>query len=104
MKSQSQTVLGRIPENGFLRLSQLVPHIIPVSKPTWWRWVREGKAPKPTRLGSRTTAWSCSSIRKFLADQSPEEYTPIPNFNGKEGLKKKRKSLDSVSPSIPESV
>ena len=30
--------------------------IIGISEPTWWRWVREGTAPKPVKLG-RGSRW-----------------------------------------------
>lgn len=36
--------------------------IIPVSKSTWWKWLREGKAPQPIRLGTRCTFWKYSDV------------------------------------------
>jgi len=36
--------------------------IIPVSKSTWWKWIREGKAPQPIRLGTRCTFWRQSDV------------------------------------------
>lgn len=46
----------------FLRLRQIVgtreaPGPIPVSRSTWWAGVRDGRFPKPIKLGPRTTAW-----------------------------------------------
>lgn len=29
----------------------------PISAATWWRWVAQGHAPQPERLGKQTTAW-----------------------------------------------
>lgn len=51
-----------IPEVGFLRLPQILA-IIPVGKSSWWLGVKEGRYPKPVKLGPRTTAWAVSDIR-----------------------------------------
>ncbi len=53
------------PKTGFVRLSQiLAPNgPIPVSKSSWWAGVKEGRFPKPTKLGPRTTVWRVRDIR-----------------------------------------
>ena len=33
------------------------PGRYPVSAATWWRWVKEKKAPQPVKLGPNTTVW-----------------------------------------------
>lgn len=40
---------------------------VPVSRSTWWRWVRTGYAPVPVRVGENTTAWLESDIDEFIA-------------------------------------
>jgi len=67
-----------IPETGYLRLFQIVgkpasksrpavPAIIPVCASTWWKGVRTGRYPQPTRaLGPRITAWRAEDIRALL--------------------------------------
>ena len=64
-----------IPETGFLRLRQIIgdptanppiPPIIPVRKTTWWNGVKNGRFPKPVKLGPRTTAWRVEDIRAFI--------------------------------------
>ena len=68
--------VGVMPENGFLRLSQIVgdrkakppvPGIIPVGVSTWWAGVKAGRFPKPCKLGPRTTAWRVEDIRELLS-------------------------------------
>lgn len=54
------------PETGYVRLSQIVPHIIPISKSTWWAGVKSGRFPQPVKLGPRTTAWRVSDIRDLI--------------------------------------
>jgi prophage regulatory protein len=62
-------------EAGFLRLKQIlgdpkaqppIPAIIPVGKSTWWKWVQEGKAPSPIKLGPRITVWRAEEIHSFI--------------------------------------
>ena len=33
---------------------------------TVWRWVKEGRLPKPYKLGPRFTVWKRSELEKFL--------------------------------------
>jgi len=68
-----------LPETGYLRLSQIlgnpkaqppIPAVIPVSKSTWWAWVKAGKAPASCKLGPRVTAWRVEDIRALIEAQS----------------------------------
>ncbi len=68
----------------FLRLNQIVrtkSHVtagqplIPVSRSTWWLWVRAGKAPKPIKLGKRTTAWRSADIDALIATLNAGDVT-----------------------------
>lgn len=43
--------------------------ILPVSPATLWRWVRDGKFPKPYRLGERCTVWDATDVDEWLALQ-----------------------------------
>lgn len=53
------------PRTGFVRLrSILAPDgPIPVSKSTWWQGVKDGRFPKPKKLGKGTTVWRAEDIR-----------------------------------------
>lgn len=53
------------PETGFLRIPQILS-LVPVGRSTWWRWCAEGKAPKPIKLGAKTTVWKAEDIAAFL--------------------------------------
>ena len=57
-----------------IRLAQLAstqssPGLLPVSKATIWRWVREKKFPAPFKLGEATTVWDLDSVERFIAEQ-----------------------------------
>lgn len=41
----------------------------PVSRATWWRWVREGKAPQPHKLGPNTTVWAEGPLDEWDAQK-----------------------------------
>ena len=68
--------MHQLPETGFLGLKQIigdpqanppVPAVIPISKSSWWQGCKDGKFPKPVKLGPRTTAWRVSDIRALIA-------------------------------------
>ena len=59
----------------FLRLPQVLA-IIPISKSAWWQGCKEGRFPKPIKLGPRTSVWRSSDITaliKQLSLQSVQE-------------------------------
>jgi prophage regulatory protein len=58
-----------------IRISELAstrgkPGKLPVSPATLWRWVREGRFPKPFKLGQSTTVWNLGEVDAFLLDQA----------------------------------
>lgn len=67
-----------LPTEGFLRLNQIIgskgaPAIIPISRSSFLAGVREGRFPKPVKLGKRTTAWKVSDIRKLIEGNNDDE-------------------------------
>ena len=52
------------PESGFVRLSSILAPKgpIPISKSTWWAGVKDGRFPKPQKLGPKTTVWRAKDI------------------------------------------
>lgn len=62
--------LSELDPDSYLRLKQIVPGIVPVNPGTWWKWVKEGKAPAGQKLGPATTAWRVRDLRAFLAQRS----------------------------------
>lgn len=67
--------MSQLPTTGFLRLPQIIgnkkaippiPAIYPISKSQLWKLVKEGKFPRPIKLGPRITAWRVEDIRQFI--------------------------------------
>lgn len=46
------------------------PGKLPVSPATVWRWVREGKFPKPFKLGESVTVWDAAEVEAFIQARS----------------------------------
>ncbi|KCZ66179.1 hypothetical protein L53_02340 [Hyphomonas sp. L-53-1-40] len=57
-----------LPKTGFLRLKDILAPVgpIPVSKSTWWAGVKDGRFPKPLKLGARVTVWRVEDIRELI--------------------------------------
>lgn len=57
-----------LPDTGFLRLSSILAPRgpIPVSKSTWWAGIKDGRFPKPVKLGARITVWRVADIRSLI--------------------------------------
>lgn len=43
-----------------------VRRVVPVNASTLWRWVRDGKFPRPIKLGPRTTAWRATDVISWI--------------------------------------
>ncbi len=63
MKDQN---LEQLPEQGFLRQSQIIPSIVPISSPTLWRWIKLKKFPAPVKLGPRMVGWRVSDVSRWI--------------------------------------
>jgi predicted DNA-binding transcriptional regulator AlpA len=61
-------------ETRIVRLAEIAstknkPGILPVSRATIWRWVREKKFPQPFKIGTSVTVWKMADIDQFLAQR-----------------------------------
>lgn len=65
---------SEFPETGFVRLNQIIAPYgpIPVSKSTWWAGCKDGRFPKPQKLGQRVTVWRAEDIRALFEADNDE--------------------------------
>lgn len=42
---------------------------LPVSAPTLWRWIKQGKFPAPFKLGQNTTVWDAGEVAAWIEEQ-----------------------------------
>ena len=56
--------------DGLLRVNEIVrpDGLLPMSRSTWWAGVKDGRYPKPVKLGPRITAWRTSDIYALIDD------------------------------------
>ncbi len=64
-EAQVEIQILTLPETGFLRIKDVL-RFIPIKKPTWWKWVRTGKAPKGIKFGPNITVWRAEDIRELV--------------------------------------
>jgi len=50
---------------GLLRLPQVLA-LVGVSKSTWWKLIREGRAPQAVKLSDRCTAWRSADVSAWI--------------------------------------
>lgn len=60
-----------LPKEGFVRVKQLCNSkgnqgILGISKSNFWQGIRDGRFPKPIKLGKRTSVWRVSDIRSLI--------------------------------------
>ncbi|WP_082169740.1 helix-turn-helix transcriptional regulator [Wenzhouxiangella marina] len=60
-----------LPTTGFLRLPQIIGEpagtgLVPVSRATWYSWIKQGHAPAPLKIGPRAAAWKAEEIHAFI--------------------------------------
>jgi predicted DNA-binding transcriptional regulator AlpA len=60
-KDQLQNHLPLVPGR-LLRISQIIPELLPVSRSHFWSGVKKGIYPKPFKLSPRTTVWRSEDI------------------------------------------
>ena len=41
--------------------------ILPISKSSWWAGVKEGKYPKPIKIGKNITVWRSDEIQALIS-------------------------------------
>jgi predicted DNA-binding transcriptional regulator AlpA len=59
---------NHLPAEGFVRLRDIIgpTGLIPVSRSSWYAGVKDGRFPKPIKLGRRTAAWRVDEIRDLI--------------------------------------
>lgn len=52
-------------DEALLRLPEVL-ELVPISRSTWWAGVRDGRFPKPVKIGDRVSAWRARDIKQLL--------------------------------------
>ena len=70
MANLPASLFDDLPDTGYVRQAQLIPHVVPFSSATLWRKCKAGEFPAPVKISERITAWNVGSIRKWLQSHS----------------------------------
>jgi predicted DNA-binding transcriptional regulator AlpA len=64
---------SKLPDTGFISLHQILGHsqsetpaLIPVSRTTWWRGVKNGRYPQGIKISERRIAWRAEDIQNLI--------------------------------------
>jgi len=49
----------------YYREKQVLELFAPVHRSTWWRWIKEGIAPAPIKIGQSVTVWRASDMERW---------------------------------------
>ena len=64
--SRDQRQLGVIPQDGFMRLNQVLS-VFPENRTSWYQGIAEGIYPPQVKLGGgRSSVWKASDIRELI--------------------------------------
>jgi predicted DNA-binding transcriptional regulator AlpA len=62
-----------LPLSGFISIRQILGHpksetpaLIPVSRTTWWRGVKNGRYPQGIKISERRIAWRAEDIQNLI--------------------------------------
>jgi prophage regulatory protein len=67
-KNQIQPTSAWSQRTGYVRLADILAPAgpLPIGRSTWWQGVRDGRYPKPVKLGPRITAWRVADLLKLI--------------------------------------
>lgn len=63
----SEPSFDALPNAAHVRL-RMVATLYGTSPSNVWRWVKEGRIPKPRKLGPQTTVWNVGDLRRALSE------------------------------------
>ena len=66
-----------LPSEGFVRLPVIL-QALGIKKSFFWEQVKEGRFPKPIKIGPRVSVWRVEDIRQLINDISDHKLTKKP--------------------------
>ena len=63
------TELANLPDDSLISQNDVLT-IIRISRTSWWRGVKDGRYPKPVKLGPRMNRWRIGNIRDLVRGDS----------------------------------
>lgn len=66
IKNNTPLTIIALPQEGFVRLP-MVLQVLGISRSSFWAGIKEGRFPKPIKLGPRISAWQVDDIRQLIS-------------------------------------
>jgi len=76
MNQTNNAAAAEQPTLVFLSKAQVLRKI-PVTAPTLWAWVRQGKFPRPRAISDNKTVWIEAEVDAWMQARPHREYKPI---------------------------
>lgn len=64
-KDDTRIKVVTLPNEGFVRLP-VVLHVLGIKKSFFWEQVKDGRFPKPIKMGRRVSVWRVEDIRYLI--------------------------------------
>ncbi len=58
-----------LPPEGFVRLPTVL-QVLGIGRTSFWNGIKDGRYPRPVKLGARTAVWRVEDIRALIASLS----------------------------------
>lgn len=58
--------IAKQPQSAGAMRAKSAAAFLDIGESTFWRWVKEGRLPKGTRLSARATVWKREDLERFL--------------------------------------
>ena len=67
MATKTKSSFDDLPDSAYVRESQIIPDVFPISHASWWRGIKNGRYPPGVKLSENTTAWQVGKLRRCQA-------------------------------------
>src|SRR5262249_50271419 len=95
-RKRREPPLKPLPTEGFCRLKQVL-HVFPVSRASWYDGIRDGRYPKPIRIGKKMVAWRVEDIRRLLDVDIGDDVMASLEDEGREDRNRNRLGVSRTS-------
>ncbi len=72
MGVKKKRVIKAIPETGYIRIPEVLS-LLPLCRATFYKGIKSGRFPAPTKISARCSAWRVEVIRQLLSDLAAGE-------------------------------
>ena len=57
----------------YYRMKHILSDILPVNESTIYRWIKDGKFPKPMKLADKVTVWNAQEVDSWVKSHQQAE-------------------------------